>query len=95
MGPNIIPEYRLKKSMWSEEAPFTLEELKDLELVRLLRAKPILARGYYDYLIEFDPDSEPPVVRWKEELLKELAVGYIQSIRIHLEKVEELQTYKY
>lgn len=61
----------------------TIEELKEDYLNKVLKIKPILARGVMDHLIEFD--QETSIVKWKEDLLKELSVSNLMMLKTLLE----------
>jgi len=75
----------------------TLEELKKDRLNILLSMEPILTRAvsYYNHLVEFDPKSDPPKLRWKIDILEQSSIDYLRSICTILEKILEEQTKKY
>lgn len=73
----------------------TLEKLKEEILDFVLNLEPILARRYYDHLIQFKKDSQPPVLEWKIELLEELPIDRLRDIKVMCEKVKEEQQRTY
>lgn len=93
-GPNILKHEKFHSIGVKFDSP-TIEQLKEQSLLDTLNFQPILARGYYDHLIELDPDSNPPTVRWKLDLLKQSNLEYLRDIRVILEKVIEGQTKTY
>jgi hypothetical protein len=74
------------------EAP-TLEELKEEYLKKVLKLKPILARGTMDFLIEFD--QETTIVKWKTDLLQELSISSLMMLKTLLENRMDSQQRTY
>lgn len=101
MGNQIIPEYRLKKSMYKEE--LTEKEamviLKDLRINKLNQVKdlePVLARGVADHLIQYvDDDKGEPRLFWKHNLIENLSLDQLQMLCNVLENKKEVQQRKY
>lgn len=93
-GPNMLKYDRFHSIGVNFGTP-TLEKLKEDSLLQTIEFHPILARGYYDHLIEYEPESDPPILRWKLDLLKEKSLEYLRDIRTILEKVQEQQIKTY
>lgn len=94
MPANLLSSKRSYSIGVHTDSP-TLEQLKEQSLAYVLGLEPILARRYFDHLIQFKKESEPPVLEWKEDLLKELPIDRLRDIRVICEKVKEEQQRTY
>lgn len=96
MAINILKNEHFH-SIGTYEGTPTLEKLKEQALSWVLELEPILTRSFkwYDHLVEFDPQSDPPKLRWKVELLKQSSIEYLIGVKTLLEKAKEEQTKKY
>lgn len=62
---------------------------------KVLDLHPILARGYFDHLIEYKKESDPPVLEWKKDLIDQLSWERLADILNICEKVKDEQTRRY
>lgn len=92
-GPRMIPEYRKQYSFGGEgqSTPSTKKE----RVERLLSLPAVLARGFRDDLVEFDPESDPPVLVWKADRLEYLDEVDLMMITNVLENRRGEQTKKF
>lgn len=93
-GPNILKHDR-QYGMGGSREYTSLGDLKTNALKRVQTFQPILARGGMDHLIDFIPESDPPKLKWKLEVLQQLEIGQLLSIAGVLENRMEMQTRKY
>jgi hypothetical protein len=92
-GPNMLKHEKFHSIGIHTNTP-TLEEIKENVLNRLLSYEPVLARAkdWYSHLIEYDPQSDPPKLRWKIDILKQSSIDYIMGVTTYIDKVKEEQT---
>lgn len=92
-GPRIIPEYR-KKYLTALTKKEIAPTKKDV-IKKILDMPAVLARGFRDDLIEFDAQSEPPVLIWKPEMLEYQQEIDLMMIKNVLENKQGQQTKKF
>lgn len=100
MGPNLIKyekQYNIngKKTMTKEQAQEELSIIKFKIISQLIDLEPILARGACDHLIEFVPESDPPILQWKKELLSTMDIGVLMGVKNLMENRKEFQIKRY
>lgn len=97
-GPKIIT-YNKQYGMGGEQTEKTATEIFREQMInsrkRVLELHPILARGYFDGLIQYKENSDPPILEWKEDLINELPWERLYDIWMMCEKVKEEQTRQY
>jgi len=93
-GPNILKYERFHSIGVHKDGP-ELKTLKDKALENVQLMEPILARGGLDHLINFIPNIDPPKLQWNLQVLQQLDIGQLLSIRGVLENRLELQTKTY
>lgn len=96
MPANILKHEKFYSIGVNFKSP-TLEEIKQNILKEVLNLEPILTRAVrcYDHLVEIDPNVDPPKLKWKSELLKELQIDYLRGVCTLLYKVKEEQQRTY
>lgn len=94
-GINILKHERQYGFGGDSENKPSMEDLKTKALKRVQTFQPILARGGMDHLIDFIPESDPPKLKWRLEVLQQLDIGQLISIAGVLENRTELQTRSY
>ena len=62
---------------------------------KIIELPAILARGYFDHLIQYKEGSEPPTLEWKANLIEELIPETLRDVIMICEKVRDEQTRHY